>query len=272
MKKNLKILKELELVLASIQKETCYRTFFLKKKNGGYRIIEAPIAPLKKAQQEILSILERTLLPHNAAMGFIKNKSPKDNAKKHIGAKVILNMDIKDFFNSIKKPTIAKILSSVNSWTPEEINTILELACYKNRLPQGSPCSPYLSNLVCIRMDQDLFKLASSNNLIYTRYADDISLSSKDINFSIGKLISLIEGICKQHRFKINKAKTRIARPGKNMSVTGICINTGQLTISRRYRRLIRSILHHHENGIKRKTRHSPEQVQGMQAWVDFVM
>ena len=271
MKKTLKLLKELELVLPNIQKEVCYRTFFLKKKSGGYRVIEAPITPLKEAQRKVLFILENTFLPHGASMGFIKDKSPKDNAKKHLGAKVILNMDIKDFFTSIKKPSIEKLLS-VSTFTSKQIDMILELVCYKGRLPQGSPCSPYLSNLVCITMDRALSKLADTNNLVYTRYADDMSFSSKNIDFPIGKLIVLIEGICKQHRFKINKAKTRIARPGKNMSVTGICINTGNLTISRRYRRLIRAILHHHENGIKRKTKHTPEQLQGMQAWVDFVM
>lgn len=262
-----KLYEELKIIQMA-QNEKCYRTFFIKKRNGGYRVIEAPIASLKEAQQKILLYLLEPLPSHEAALGFIKGKSPKDNAERHLGARIILNMDIKDFFPSIKKMLVREVLQKY--FTQNEIETILSLVCYKGRLPQGSPCSPYISNLVCKQLDCELNRLAIDNKLIYTRYADDLTFSSKDIEFKMKNLISLVEAVCNKHGFRMNRAKTRIAKPGKRMAVTGICINTERLTISRRYRRLLRAILHNHKND--RITKHSPEQAQGMLAWVNHVM
>lgn len=167
-----------------------YNKFTIKKKSGSDRTINAPVKGLKSMLRALNYVLQAIYEPHDAATGFVLNKSIVDNAKKHIGHHYVLNLDLKDFFHSFDrnrvklgfmyepfnlngdKEPLAFLLASLCTH-PFEIDGTIQTV-----LPQGSPTSPTLTNLLCKRLDRRLNGLANRFGATYTRYADDITFSS----------------------------------------------------------------------------------------------
>ena len=111
----------------------------------------------------------------NISHGFERGKSIISNARVHKNKKYVVNMDIKDFFPSIHFGRIVGFFQNNRYFKlPYEVAVIIaQIACYKGHLPQGSPCSPVIANLICNVMDIRILKLAKKYKLDYTRYADD---------------------------------------------------------------------------------------------------
>lgn len=217
-----------------------YRTFEIKKKNGKPRRIESPRTYLKVIQWWILdNILSRVAISDHA-FGFVKDRNPYKNAKCHLGMNHILNVDIEDFFPSIKKSTVERIFVEIGY--PKEVSEqFADLCCFEDRLPQGAPTSPALANLACLKLDAILSEFSRRNNLTYSRYADDLTFSStKFINF---KILDEIKSIISNFGFKLNKSKTRFSGRGNQMEVTGIVVNE-LLQPSRTWRKRTRATLH----------------------------
>jgi RNA-directed DNA polymerase len=221
-----------------------YIRFKIPKKTGGERLISAPLPRLKKAQYWILSnILEKIEL-HDNAHGFRRDRSILTNAQPHVGAEVVINFDLQDFFPSISYKRVKGVFRAIGY--SEAAATIFGLLCTEaetveveldgktyyvavgeRHLPQGSPASPALTNLLCRRLDRRLSAMATELGFTYTRYADDLTFSaSGDSLRQMCNLIRRTESIVAHEDFGINEAKTRILRrKSTQVEVTGIVVN-----------------------------------------------
>lgn len=215
-----------------------YRSFTIKKRNGGERLIEAPYPSLKMVQRWILdNILVPSAFVHPSAVGFIPKKTITDNASPHLGHSVLLKMDIKDFFPSVPEELVRGYFSNLG-YNSDLASTLAYLCCKDGRLPQGAPTSPMLSNVLFYGMDNQLSKMAFWEGLSYTRYADDLAFSGDRIPISI---INNVSAIVMKHGLRINNEKTRRSGKSSRKIITGVSISSGtKLTIPREVKREIR--------------------------------
>lgn len=250
-----------------------YAKFTIKKKSGGERIINAPVTGLKSILRSLNFILQCVYEPHNAATGFVINKSIVDNAKVHVGNHHVYNLDLKDFFHSFdrnrvkmgfiyepfnlkgEREPLAFLLASLCTH-PFEVNGEI-----KNVLPQGSPTSPTITNILCKKLDRRLTGLANRFGAKYTRYADDITFSSphniykdEDFQSELKRIISednIIKTNGKQinigPKLLFNSNKTRLQKSAHRQEVTGLIVNE-KVNVRKRYVKQIRMWLYYWEN------------------------
>ena len=188
------------------RKDSYYKTFKIKKKNGSFRTINEPLNQLFTIQKEFSLFFLINRRKNENSHGFELNKSIITNANKHVNKKIVLNIDLENFFFNISTSRIVEFL--IKKFNVSEIKAakIADLLTYKNSLPQGSPSSPIISNFICEKLDIELYKYCKQFNITYTRYADDMSFSfnfNKLPKFQVQNIISIIE----QNDFKINKKK-----------------------------------------------------------------
>ena len=135
-------------------------------------------------QKKLVSFLEEKMKDKfktiNASHGFVKERSIITNAKIHKNKKIVLNLDLKDFFDSFHFGRVKGFFEKnkdFKSFFPEltsELATLIaQLVCFNGKLPQGAPSSPLLTNLICNIFDVRVLKLAKKYKLAYSRYADD---------------------------------------------------------------------------------------------------
>lgn len=231
-----------------------YRKFYIPKKSGGKpREILAPCPTLKAILHFVNVILRALYVPSPHAMGFIQGRSVRDNASMHVGKNYVFNTDLKDFFPSISQYRVCKNLQYKPFGFNEEIARVIAGLCcvvdgpgkeHKGYLPQGSPCSPILTNIVCQKLDKKLSNLARKHNLTYSRYADDITFSSMHNAYhEEGEFMKEFLMIIQDERFTINEKKTRLQKKGERQEVTGLVVNT-KVNTAREYVRDIQSILY----------------------------
>ena len=219
-----------------------YRSYTIKKRNGGERKIDAPYPSLKAVQSWIAdSILAKTADPHPFSVGFVKGKRITDNASPHLGNQVLLKMDIKDFFPSIKEKSVRRHFRELG-YDVKMSCLLASLCCKDSCLPQGAPTSPLLSNILYRPMDDELFCLAQSKGLSYTRYADDMTFSGNRISVST---INEVASIVRKYGLKINREKTRRSGKTSRKIITGVSISSGKMTIPRVVKREIRQKAHY---------------------------
>ena len=239
------------------QKER-YKDFTIPKKSGGVRTISAPRGSLKMILTYLNAIFQAMYEPTDAAMGFVPGRSIADNAAVHIGKNYVFNTDLEDFFPSVHQARIWAILQKKPFSLNEELASVIAgLCCMQDPkgtldkkgkvigvLPQGSPCSPILTNIVCRNLDRRLSGLAKRFNLSYTRYADDITFSSDYNVFQEGsefmhEFVQIVTG----QNFQINENKTRLQKSGQRQEVTGLLVNK-RVNIAKEYYRDLRSLLY----------------------------
>ena len=240
-----------------------YNRFKIPKQKGGFRTIASPKPTLRKAQTWIFHRILKKLELHDAAMAFRPKRSIKNNAEAHKNGGVIIRMDLKDFFPSIKFRRIKGLFKSFGY--NEAMATIFGLMCtdaarieatLDNKkyfvalsdryLPQGACTSPALTNIICRKLDKRMEGICKSRNFTYTRYADDLVLSHTDKDINVMPMINFTKHIIKEEGFIVHPDKTAIMRPHQRQSVTGIVVNS-QPTISKRDLRNFRSFLHHYK-------------------------
>lgn len=233
-----------------------YTYFLIPKKSGKKpRLIASPTQELKIILRYLNNILQTLYIPNKYAMGFIPSRNVHSNAVLHINKNYIFNIDLKNFFPSIKKDRIKKTLIKQLHFTPFLSEVIANLCCIKvcSRedyskslyiLPQGAPSSPVITNIICQKLDHQLAYLACQFNATYSRYADDITFSSMHNIYQEKSEFRLkLQKIIKDQHFMINPEKTRLQKKGSRQIVTGVIVNT-KPNISRKYIREIRSILY----------------------------
>jgi RNA-directed DNA polymerase len=226
-----------------------YTEFYLKKKSGGERAICAPISTLKIIQKKLSTILYLVYEPKPSAHGFCIKRGIHTNAQQHIKKKIILNVDLEDFFPSINFGRVRGLFIAKPYSLPQNVSTLLaQICCHDGKLPQGAPTSPIVSNMICARLDSNLQRFAKAYKCAYTRYADDITFSTtstyfaRELRRNNGITMSLVQ-IIKNNGFKMNEDKMRILSPTQRQTVTGLVVNEG-INVRRKFVREVRAMLH----------------------------
>lgn len=254
-----------------------YSSYPISKSNGKHRWIDAPGEELKAIQGKILGNVLYKFAPHRAAMGFRTGVGVADSARLHLENNILLCMDLSNFFHTIKKARVLRLMTHLAKRlqaridyleiTSEEVEQLVELVTFKGRLPQGAPTSPALANLVCINLDKRLSAFAKMHEITYTRYADDLSFSHPSVNYDIYQRILSITGIIREEHFRLNYKKTRVSRPHKRMVVTGVVIND-KLGVPKYKWRNFRAKLHNYtRDGIK-VSKEEYQQLRGYAEWI----
>ncbi|MCF7983069.1 MAG: reverse transcriptase family protein [Thiohalocapsa sp.] len=244
-------LRHLADVLYEADRSRFYTVKTIPKASGGTRTLHAVSGKLKDVQRKALDKLQRKFPPSDRAHGFVPGRSIITNAIPHRRKKLVVKLDIVDFFPSIR---VARVFGMFQAppfrFGREAAMTLAQLACvpeHNGPLPQGGVLSPYVANVICRRMDQRLASIARQHRCNFTRYADDLTFSTNDANrLDADRLIAKVREVVEGEGFAINDAKTRVLRQSDRQIVTGIVVNDG-LNVTRRYLRSLRAILHNME-------------------------
>jgi len=230
-----------------IQHYTCFN---IKKRDGGKREIFAPKAYLKGIQRKLLDDLLQKVGLNSHAEGFRKRRSILTNAERHIGKKIVIKMDVKDFFPSISFKRVLGMFISLGH--PRQVSLLLtKLVTHNGRLPIGAPTSPAIANIVSTRLDKRFSRLGDKMGFDYSRYADDITVSSN--NSEINKLIPFFKEIMREEGFEINEAKMRILRKTGRQKITGIVVNEKPNITKKEIKKLRAVIYNCHHKDIKQE-------------------
>lgn len=239
-----------------------YSRFEVPKRNGSKRLISSPKKQLRNAQSEIREKILKKLLPTDQATAFRPHKSIVDNARAHMGAKIIVRVDLKDFFPSISfsrvrgyfkwcgySPGVATVLALLTTDAPRVyVNTVhgkRAIARGIRGLPQGACTSPDLANLISRGLDKRIQGLAlKKGDWVFTRYADDLILSTKNPDEDAFGLTKAVERICSLEGFQVNTKKTSIKRPAGRMMVTGLVVHEKTVQISKKDIKRMRAFFH----------------------------
>ncbi len=270
-----------------------YVSFDVPKKSGGIRRLSAPHRKLSDAQHWILTNILNLLPVHPCAHGFVAQHSVLTNAAPHVGASVVINADLSNFFPTIAfprvdgmfrklgySPAVATILALLCTECPRQAlkfsDTIYYAATGPRALPQGACTSPAISNQIAAKLDRRMSAMASKLDWKYTRYADDLTWSiSGEVTPSVGYVLARMRHIVIDEGFELNHAKTRVQRRSQQQSVTGVVVND-RMSVPRKTIRQIRAILHNAKRtGLDAQNReehpHFRDWLAGMIGWIQMV-
>ena len=281
-----------------------YRYHWAPKRNGGARLIEAPKPVLKHLQRVLLREILEPVPVHPAAHGFRRDRSALSHANGHIQRKVVIRVDLEDFFASVRagrvygifrgcgypEPVAHVLTALTTNAVPRAVSaqtgapSVVESTAAFRRLaghlahphlPQGAPTSPALANLAAFGLDRRLAGLASAAGLTYTRYADDLAFSSIDPR-SEGqnrRLVEWITGIAEDEGFRVNVAKTSVRHAGQRQRLAGVVVNE-RANVERRQYDLLKATLHNaarHGPAGQNRTGHPAfrDHLRGRISWVN---
>ena len=217
-----------------------YRRYKIPKKNGKLRSISEPLPSLMEIQKWILSEILYKCKVSKYAKAYVKRRSLKANAVFHKKKSVVLTIDITDFFGSINQQKVCELFISMDY--NYEVSTMLSMICtLNNKLPQGAPSSPCISNLITKEMDNEISKFCIERKINFTRYSDDLTFSGDK---GLGGIIPYIERILNNYNFEINKDKLRTRSKHQSQEVTGIIVNE-KLQAPKNIRRNFRQAVHY---------------------------
>lgn len=232
-----------------------YRRFKIPKRRGGYREIAVPPDVLKNMQRKLAAALLDLHPAKPSAHGFLRDRSVVSNATRHEGQRVVGNLDLLNFFSSIHLGRVTRALQQppYSLGAPAAL-VVGQLCCDEmGILPTGAPSSPILSNIISRNLDEQLQQIARKHGCRYTRYADDITISTSrpalpseliylDPLHGRAMVGPLLESAIASSGFTVNPDKVRIARIERKQEVTGLTTNE-RVNVGRRYVRELDSLI-----------------------------
>lgn len=264
-----------------------YTSFKIPKRSGGFRQIDSPNEELREKLQERMKTFNKfKILNHDAAWAYTQGRDIVGAMQLHVDnhSRWYLKLDIKNFFGSCTEEFILNQLNKLypiagfkehnidlDYWMKETVH----LATLKGVLPQGSPMSPMLSNLVMVEFDYVFTKvinyfqkLHNLPRLIYTRYADDIIISCKD-NFNFTDLIEALEAQLKDTPLKFNKEKTRYgSSAGRNWNLGLMCNKENKLTVGHKRKNIIKQCINNFMHNRDTWSLEDCQSLLGQIAWL----
>ena len=250
--KNQNITVEDFLHYGNIADKSRYSVFQIpKKRKGQFRTISSPDERLKVILRAINILLSSVYHPQFYVSGFVHDASVVTNAQLHVRQQFVYNIDLKHFFDSITdNMVISRLQGYPYNYSMEVAASIARMSSisdphYANpHLAQGSPASPILSNLVCEKMDAELYQLGTQFSVRYSRYADDITFScSRNIFRHNGDFYRALNHIVTNNRFEINPDKVRVRGKKQRQEVTGLTVNE-KVNVTPNYVKDIRNLLY----------------------------
>lgn len=250
-------------MLRERKREELYNTFCIPKKSKGLRRIDAPNEELMGALYSLKYIFENDFhaLYHTSAFAYIKHRSIVDVLKRHQqnSSKWFAKLDFKDFFGSTTLDFVMDMFSMIYPFSEvirvpkgkEEFRKAMELAFLNGGLPQGTPISPLITNIMMIPVD---FKLYNSlrefdeKYFVYTRYADDLIISSR-VDFKVRDIEKVVNDILSEFKapFRIKPEKTRYgSSAGSNWNL-GLMLNKdNKITVGYKKKKQFQSMLYNY--------------------------
>ena len=175
-------------------------------------------------------------------------------------------MDITNFFGTITEQQVYTLFCNIG-YNSKVAGILANLCTYNNYLPQGAVTSPYIANLVCYHMDARINGYCSRKDIVYTRYADDLTFSS-DNRMLLNKIEKFIKYIVTDEGFTINDKKTRYLSNDVKKTVTGITINDDSIHVDKKFKRNLRAQIY---CSIKLKNYQNNSQILGKIAYVNSI-
>lgn len=238
-------------------KKTLYRSFKIPKRSGGLRQIDAPNEELMQALRELKGIFEGRFYAsyHSAAFAYVRGRNAVDAVKRHQANKSrwFLKLDLHGFFPSTTPDFLGKMIKCqfpfckyIEVCGEEELDKALSLCFLNGGLPQGTPISPLLTNMMMIPVDHYIAKWGREHkpHLVYTRYADDMTLSA-DISFNwqevSDKIVEILKGF--DAPFELNREKTHYgSSAGRNWTL-GVMLNANNdITIGHEKKKVFKAM------------------------------
>lgn len=244
--------------LFDVERKSLYTTFYIPKKSKGLREINAPVPELMDALRQLKTIFETNMfsLYHTSAFAYVKGRGAVDSVKRHQqnASKWFVKFDFSDFFGSATEEFVISMFSQIFPFSEivkrkdglEALKKALSLCFLNGGLPQGTPISPTITNIMMIPIDHQLCNelRKMDEHYVYTRYADDILVSSK-VSFDYKKLQNYILGVLKKFKapFCLRKEKTRYgSSAGRNWNL-GVMLNKdNEITIGHQKKKIFKAM------------------------------
>lgn len=232
-----------------------YKEYPIPKRSGGVRIIAQPSRELKVLQRFIMNHLLTDLPVHPAAMAYVAHRNIFDNANAHRGGSAILKLDFENYFPSIRvSDWTTYVRNNKPEWDQDNdlsnMTKILFWGQGRSRpkcLSIGAPTSPIISNIIMHDLDTLFVREATRCQAVYTRYADDITISADSVEkiVSVEEFIRAQIKITRHPKLKINESKRGIYTKGQRRLVTGLILTPeGNVSIGRERKRMISALIH----------------------------
>lgn len=243
---NIGTIKTLYSVSNHIEKH--YEYLEISKKNGGKRKLWMPDPLLKYIQKNILNHILYGFSISEYAKAYHRGSNIVENVEPHLNHEIIVKLDIKNFFDHITFDMVKNNIFK-EEYFPTSISILLtQLCCFNNKIPQGAPTSPVISNMILKEFDETIGNWCKKRHITYTRYSDDLIFSGI---FDTGELIAFVRKNLSVLGFQLNRKKTRILLPSDRRIITGIVVNQ-KLNTPRNYRKKLRQELYYcNKFGIK---------------------
>ncbi len=232
-------MREKEIYYVSNHISKHYKKAFIPKKNEEMRTLYIPDEKLKYMQRVILNEFLLEYKISKCATAYHKGSNLLSNAQPHLNKKFLLKLDIQDFFGSI---TFGRVYKMFSAHFPNQYAKLFaELCCYKDKLVQGAPTSPAISNIIMLNFDNKIEEYCLNNSISYTRYCDDITLSSDS---NLNAVYYKIKKELQKNGFELNSRKTHFVKYTHQQNVTGIVVNE-KIQVSAQYRKKLRQELYY---------------------------
>lgn len=244
--------------LFNVERKSLYETFYIPKKSKGLREINAPVPELMNALRQLKTIFETNMfaLYHTSAFAYVKGRCTVDCVKRHQQneSKWFAKLDFSDFFGSTTEEFVISMFSQIFPFSEivkrkdglEALKRALSLCFLNGGLPQGTPISPTITNIMMIPIDHQLCNelRKMDEHYVYTRYADDILISSK-IGFDCNKLQDYVLDVLRKFDapFILKKEKTRYgSSAGRNWNL-GVMLNKdNEITIGHQKKKTFKAM------------------------------
>lgn len=252
-------LTQREMLLLLVTAPVRYKVHMIEKRNNrGQREIAQPTSEIKTLQRWAIDHYLSKLPVHSAATAYRKKKSIKDHALIHSGNAYLLKLDFRDFFPSIRGADFRTHLDTYAPHLGQDAELLTKLLFWAGkpkgelRLSIGAPSSPAISNTIMYPFDQTLNGYCVEIGAKYTRYADDIAIST-DKPHLLDQVFDYVSNLCKSveyPRLILNEEKTVFTSKKRRRQLTGLVLtNEGGISLGRDRKRVIRSMAHHYEVG-----------------------
>jgi RNA-directed DNA polymerase len=242
-----------ELAITILTAPNRYKEHTIEKRRGGTRLISQPTKELKFLQRILINNELSSLPVSSAATAYVKGISIRNHAQQHAKNHFLLKLDFRDFFPSIKSNAIDRLLRAHTTFSQDEIFIARQILLRRTRneadlhLSIGSPSSPFISNTIMYEFDTRLLEYCSTQGLAYSRYADDLAISTKKPG-ALDNAKGFIEQLLSELSYlnlELHPEKTVNVSTKRRRTLTGLILsNAGTVSIGRDKKRLLRTRVH----------------------------
>jgi hypothetical protein len=233
-----------------------YKVYTVSKRSGrGRRTIAQPAREVKILQRFVVKEFLCDLPIHSAAAAYVTGRGIKDNAAAHVGSRFLLKMDFREFFPSIKPYDLRAHLTSYlpDKFDDDDLNALCDIIFWKPRRSKifelciGGPSSPFISNTIVFRFDQEMASFCRERKVIYTRYADDLTFSTNEAGM-LSETENFVQDVLTRidyPKLTINTEKTIHSSKKHHRRVTGLVLSSeGKVSLGRDRKRELRAMLY----------------------------